>query len=44
MSGFSWGLGFSIKKVKINYSRSSFHSSSMLNSFSIITNFSKFGM
>ena len=44
MSGFSWGIGFSIKKVKINYSRSSFHSSSMLNSFSILANFSNFGL
>ncbi len=44
MSGFSCGLGFSIKNVKLNYSRSAFHSSSMLNSFSIISNFSKFGM
>ena len=44
MSGFSWGLGFSIKNVRVNYSRSAFHSSSMLNSFSIVTNFSKFGM
>ena len=44
MSGFSWGLGFSIKKVQINYSRSAFHTSSSLNSFSIITNLSNFGL
>ena len=44
MSGFSWGLGFSIKKVQINYSRSAFHTSSSLNSFSVITNLSNFGL
>jgi len=44
MSGFSWGLGISVKKVTLNYSRSAFHTSSMLNSFSVITNFSNFGM
>ena len=44
MSGFSWGLGFSIKKVQINYSRSAFHTSSSLNSFSIVTNLSNFGL
>jgi len=44
MSGFSFGLGFSVKKVQINYSRSAFHTSSSLNSFSIITNLSNFGL
>ena len=42
MSGFSWGLGFSIIKLQVNYSRSAFHSSSMLNSFSIVANLSNF--
>ena len=44
MSGFSFGLGFSIKKIQINYARSSYHSSSMINSFSIVTNLSNFGL
>jgi len=44
MSGFSWGLGFSVKKVQINYARSSFHTSSMINSFSVVTNLSSFGL
>lgn len=44
MSGFSFGLGFSIKKIQINYARSSYHTSSMINSFSIITNLSNFGL
>jgi len=44
MSGFSWGLGFSVKKIQINYSRSALHSSSMLNSFSLVTNLSNFGL
>ena len=42
MSGFAWGLGFSIKNIQINYARSAIHSSSMVNSFSIVTNLSKF--
>ena len=44
MSGFSWGLGFSVKKVQINYARSSMHTSSMINSLSIVTNLSNFGL
>ena len=44
MSGFSWGIGFSVKKIQINYSRSALHSSSVLNSFSLITNLSNFGL
>ncbi len=44
MSGFSWGMGFSVKKIQINYSRSALHSSSVLNSFSLITNLSNFGL
>ena len=44
MSGFSWGLGFSVKKVQINYARSSMHTSSIINSFSIVTNLSNFGL
>ena len=44
MSGFAWGLGFSVKKVQINYSRSAYHSASMINSFSVVTNLSTFGL
>jgi len=44
MSGFSWGMGFSVRKIQINYSRSALHSSSVLNSFSLITNLSNFGL
>jgi hypothetical protein len=44
MSGFSWGMGFSVKKIQINYSRSALHSSSVLNSFSLITNLSNFSL
>lgn len=44
MSGFSWGMGFSFKKIQINYSRSALHSSSVLNSFSLITNLSNFSL
>lgn len=44
MSGFSFGLGFSIKNIQINYARSAYHSSSMTNSFSFMTNLSNFGL
>jgi len=44
MVGFSFGLGFKISKFYFNYSRSAFHTSSMLNSFSIVTNLSTFGL
>lgn len=44
MSGFSWGMGFSVRKIQINYSRSALHSSSVLNSFSLIANLSNFGL
>ena len=44
MVGFSFGLGFKISKFHFNYSRSAFHTSSMLNSFSIVTNLSTFGL
>jgi len=44
MSGFSWGMGFSVRKIQINYSRSALHSSSVLNSFSLITNLSNFSL
>ncbi|MBE51362.1 MAG: hypothetical protein CMP51_06710 [Flavobacteriales bacterium] len=44
MSGFSWGFGLSIKKIRINYSMSNFHVSSIVNSFSIDTNLSNFGV
>ena len=44
MSGFSWGMGFSIKNIQINYARSAYHTSSMINSFSVITNLTTFGL
>ena len=43
MTGFSWGFGFSLRKLRIDYSRSALHSSSMVNSFSVTTNLSNFG-
>jgi len=43
MSGFSFGVGCSLKKIQINYSRSAFHTASSLNSFSTIINLSSFG-
>ncbi len=42
MSGFSFGLGLNLKEFQINYSRNIYHVSSMVNSFSIITNLSNF--
>jgi len=42
MSGFSFGLGFSLKKIQVHYSRSAFHTASSLNSFSTIINLSSF--
>jgi len=43
-SGFSFGTGFSIKNIQINYSRSSYHAQHMINTFSVITNLSNFGL
>ena len=42
--GFSFGLGMKVLKININYSRSSYHLSGQLNSFSISTNLSTFGI
>tara|TARA_B100001758_G_scaffold88713_1_gene75538 strand:- start:1 stop:486 length:486 start_codon:yes stop_codon:yes gene_type:complete len=42
--GFSFGIGMKISKININYSRSSYHLSGQLNSFSISTNLSTFGI
>ena len=44
MSGFSWGLGFEVKKIQIDYARSAFHRASMINSFSVMVNLSTFGL
>lgn len=44
MTGFTTGFGFEIKKIQINYSRRSLHGPSSINSFSIITNLSNFGL
>ena len=35
--GFSFGLGMKVSKFRINYSRSSYHLSGQINSFSIST-------
>ena len=43
-TGFSFGFGVAFSDIQINYSRNSFHTSSMLNSFSVSTNLSKFGL
>ena len=42
--GFSFGLGMKVSKFRINYSRSSYHLSGQINSFSINTNLSTFGI
>ena len=42
--GFSFGVGMKVSKININYSRSSYHLSGQLNSFSISTNLSTFGI
>ena len=42
--GFSFGLGMKVSKFKINYSRSSYHLSGQINSFSLNTNLSTFGI
>ncbi|OFY16599.1 MAG: hypothetical protein A2X02_05530 [Bacteroidetes bacterium GWF2_29_10] len=40
--GFSWGFGFKIKKIKIEYSSSKYHFGGNLNTFSITANISDF--
>ena len=42
--GFSFGLGMNVSKIKIDYSRSSYHLSGQINTFSIKTNLSTFGI
>ena len=42
--GFSFGLGMNVSKIKIDYSRSSYHLSGQINTFSITTNLSTFGI
>ena len=44
MVGFSFGLGINVSKIKFSYSRSSYHLSGNLNTFSINTNLSNFGI
>jgi hypothetical protein len=44
MVGFSFGIGINVSKVKFSYSRSSYHLSGNLNTFSINTNLSNFGI
>ena len=43
-SGFSFGTGFRIRDIEIDYSRSSYHAKYMINTFSIVTNLSTFGL
>ena len=42
--GFSFGVGMKVSKINLNYSRSSYHLSGQLNSFSFSTNLSTFGI
>ena len=42
--GFSFGIGMNISKFKIDYGRSSYHLSGQINTFSIRTNLSTFGI
>ena len=42
--GFSFGLAMNVSKIQINYSRSSYNLAGQLNSFSISTNLSTFGI
>ena len=44
MVGFSWGVGFRVKKIYFDYSRSSYHLSGNTNNFSIATNLTNFGI
>ena len=44
MVGFSWGVGFRVKKIYFDYSRSSYHLSGNTNNFSIATNLTTFGI
>ena len=42
--GFSFGVGMKVSKITLSYSRSSYHLSGQLNSFSFSTNLSTFGI
>ena len=42
--GFSFGVGIKVSKINLSYSRSSYHLSGQLNSFSFSTNLSNFGI
>ena len=42
--GFSFGAGMKVSKINLSYSRSSYHLSGQLNSFSFSTNLSTFGI
>ena len=44
MVGFSSGLGFNLANINFNYSRSAYHLSGKVNTFSISTNLSTFGL
>jgi len=44
MVGFSCGFGFNLSKINFNYSRSAYHLSGKVNTFSISTNLSTFGL
>tara|TARA_B110000438_G_scaffold120196_1_gene117334 strand:+ start:8595 stop:9620 length:1026 start_codon:yes stop_codon:yes gene_type:complete len=44
MVGFSYGVGFNVSKINFNYSRSAYHLSGKVNTFSISTNLSTFGL
>ena len=44
LNGFSFGIGINLSNFKMNYSRSSYHVSGQMNSFSIMTNLSTFGL
>jgi hypothetical protein len=44
MVGFSFGVGMNVSKIKFNYSRSAFHLSGKVNTFSLTTNLSTFGL
>jgi hypothetical protein len=42
--GFSWGVAFKVLKIRLDYSRASYHLSGSPNNFSIATNLSTFGL
>ncbi|MDA9325529.1 hypothetical protein N9Q36_02300, partial [Flavobacteriales bacterium] len=44
MVGFSSGFGFNLANINFNYSRSAYHLSGKVNTFSVSTNLSTFGL